>query len=75
MTTLTKKRKLAAASGETPENTGNSQSQNTLDPGMAQEYISQVYEEIEGRVTEKLSEADGRSHVFWLLCLNVMNFF
>ena len=29
----------------------NSQSQNTLDPGMAQEYISQVSEEIEGRVT------------------------
>ena len=51
MATLRDKRELAAVSRETPENTMNSQSQNTLDPGMAQEYISQVSEEIEGRVT------------------------
>ena len=54
METLRKKRKLAAVSRETPENTRNSQSQNTLVPGTAQEYISQVSEEIEGRVTKKL---------------------
>ena len=35
-----------AVSGETPENTMNSLSQNAIDPEMAQEYISQVSEEI-----------------------------
>ena len=54
MTTLRNKRKLAAVPRETPENTRNSQSQSTLAPGMAQEYISVVSEEIEGRVTKKL---------------------
>ena len=46
---------------ETPENTRNSQSQNTLDPRMAQEYISKVSEEIEGRVTRKLSKEFSRT--------------
>ena len=55
MATLRNKKKLAALSRETPENTRNSQSQNTLDPEMAQKYISQVAEEIEERVTKKLS--------------------
>ena len=54
MAALRNKRKLAAVSREAPENTRNSQSQNTLDPEMAQEYIFQVSEEIEGRVTKKL---------------------
>ena len=53
MATLSNKRKLAAVSREIRENTRNSQSQNTLDPGMAEEYIAQVSEEIEGRVTKK----------------------
>ena len=58
MTTLRNKRKLAAVSREIPENTRNSQLQNTLDPEMksSQENISQVSEEIEGRVTKKLSK-------------------
>ena len=47
---------LAAVSRETPDNTRNSQSQNTLEPGTAQEYISQVSEEVGGRVTKKLSK-------------------
>ena len=55
MATLRNKRKLAAVSRETPENTRSSQSRNAIDPEMAQEYISQVSEEIEGRVTKKLS--------------------
>ena len=55
MATFRNKRKLAAVSIETPENARKSQSQNTLDPGMAQEYISQVSDEIEGRVIKKLS--------------------
>ena len=54
------KRKLAAVSRETPENTRNSQSQNTLDPEMAQEYIFQVSENIEERVTKKLSKEISR---------------
>ena len=54
MATLRNKRKLAAVSRETPENTRNNQSENTLDPEMAQAYISQVSEEIGGRVTKKL---------------------
>ena len=61
MTTLRNKRKLAAVSRETPENTRNSQSQNTLDPEMAQEYISHVSEEIEERVTKKLSKEFSRT--------------
>ena len=73
MATMRNKRKLAAVLRETPENTRNSQSQNTLDLEMAQKYISQVSEEIEGRVTKKNSA--GRSHVFWVLCLSLMNFF
>ena len=65
MATLRNKRKLTVVSRETPENTRNSHSQNTLVPGMAEEYIAQVSEEIEGRVTKKLFKA-GRSHAFWV---------
>ena len=46
MATLRTKIKLAVVLRETPENTRNSQSQNTFDPDTAQEYISQVSEEI-----------------------------
>ena len=55
METLRNKRKLAAASTETPEKTRNSQSQKIRDSGMAQEYISQISEDIEGRVTKWFS--------------------
>ena len=60
MTTLRKKRKLAAVSRETLEGTRNPRAQNTLDPELAQDYISQVSEEIEGRVTKKLSKEFSR---------------
>ena len=56
MATLRNKRKLAAVSGETAENTRNNQSQNTLNPGMAEKYITQVFEKIEERVTRRLSQ-------------------
>ena len=56
MVTLRKKRKIAAVSRETPENTRNIQSRNTLDPEMAQEYSLQVSEEIDGRVSKKISK-------------------
>ena len=57
MATLRNKRKLAAVSRETPEGSRGSRGrgQNVLDPELTQEYISQVSEEIEGRVTKKLS--------------------
>ena len=61
MATLGNKRKLAAVSRETPESTRNSQSQNTLDPEIAQVYNSQIFEEIEGRVTKKLSKEFSRT--------------
>ena len=56
MATSRIRRKLVAVSTKTHENTRNSQPQNTLDPEVAQDYISQVSEEIEGRVTKKLSK-------------------
>ena len=56
MATLRNKRKLAVVSRETQEITRNSQSQNTFVPGMTEEYITRVSEEIEGRVTKKLSQ-------------------
>ena len=60
MATMRNKRKLAAVSRETPENTRNNQSQNTLNPGMAEEYITQVSEKIEERVTKKLFQEFSR---------------
>ena len=56
MATLRNKRKLAAVSRETPESSRNSRAQNVLYPDLTQDYISQVSEEIEGRVTKKLSK-------------------
>ena len=54
MATLRHERKLAAVPRETPEGSRGSRGQNVLDPELTQEYISQVSEEIEGRVTKKL---------------------
>ena len=56
-----KKRNLAAVSRETPEITKNNQSQQTLEPGMAQEYISQVFGMIGRRVNQKLSQEINRT--------------
>ena len=56
MATLRNKRKVAAVSRETPEGSRSSRGQNVLDPELTQDYISQVSEEIEGRVTKKLSK-------------------
>ena len=56
MATLRNKRKLAAVSRETPESSRSNRGQNVLDPELTQDYISQVSEEIEGRVTKKLSK-------------------
>ena len=56
MATLKNKRKLVAVSRETPEGSRSSRGRNVLDPELTQDYISQVSEEIEGRVTKKLSK-------------------
>ena len=56
MEILKNKAKLAAVLRETPKITTNGQSENTLDPEMVQDYISHVSEEIEERMTEKLSK-------------------
>ena len=56
MATLRNKRNLAAVSRETPENTLTNQSQNTLNLGSAEKYITQDSEEIEGRVTKKIPQ-------------------
>ena len=61
MATLRNKRKLAAVSRETPEITRSGRAPNVLDPELTQEYISQVSEEIEGRVTKKLSKEFSRT--------------
>ena len=61
MAKLRNKKKLAAVSRELPESTRSSRAQNTLDPELTQDYISQVSEEIEGRVTEKLSKEFSRT--------------
>ena len=55
MATLRNKRKLAAVSIETPEGSRSSRAQNVLDLELTQDYISHVSEEIERRVTKKLS--------------------
>ena len=56
MATLRNKGKLVAVSRERPEGSGSSRGQTALDPELTQVYISQVSEEIEGRVTKKLSK-------------------
>ena len=60
MATLRNKRKLAAVSRETQEFPRNSQLQNTTAPGFTEEYIAEVFEEIEGRVTKKMSRVSSR---------------
>ena len=66
MATLRNKRKFAAVSRETPESNRSGRTQNILDPELTQDYISQVSEEIEGRVTKnsRRSLAE-QSHVSW----------
>ena len=59
MATLRNKRKLAAR--ETPESTRSGRTQNILDPELTQDYVSQVSEEIEGRVTKKLPKDFSRT--------------
>ena len=62
MATLRNKRKLAAVTRETQEeNPRNGQSRNTSVPRINEEYITQVSERIEGRITKKLSQDFSRT--------------
>ena len=62
MATLRNKRKLAAVTRESQEeNPRNGQSRNTSVPSINEEYITQVSEEIEGRVSKKLSQEFSRT--------------
>ena len=61
MATLRNKRKLAAVSGETQECSRNSQSHITSVPVKTEEYITQVFEEIDGRITKNLSQELSRT--------------
>ena len=60
MTTLRNKRKSAAVFWEKQEQRRNSQSQNTFVPRYNEEYITEVPEVIEGRVTKQLSQGFSR---------------
>ena len=62
MATLRNKRKLAAVTRKTQEeNPRNGQSRNTSVPRINEEYITQVSEEIESRVSKKLSQEYSRT--------------
>ena len=63
MATLRNKRKLAAVTRETQEkHPRNGQSRNTSVRRNDEVYITQVFEEIEGRVTKKLSQEYSRTY-------------
>ena len=62
MATLRNKRKFAAVARETQkQHPRNGQSRNTSVPRINQEYIRQLSEEIEGKVTKKLSQEFSRT--------------
>ena len=61
MATLRNKWKLAAKARETQEYPRNNQSQNSAATGITEDFIAQVSEEIEGRVTKKLSQESSRT--------------
>ena len=75
MAALRNKRKIAVVSRKIPESTRNSRAQNTLDPELAQDYISQVSEEIEARVTKKLSKEFSRTESRFLGALSKLDEF
>ena len=76
MATLRNKRKLAAVTRETQEeHPRNGQSRNTSIPRINKEYITQLSEEIEGRVTKKLSQEYSRTESRILRALSILNEF
>ena len=75
MATLRKKRKLAAVSRETPDGNRGNRGRNVLDPELTQDYISQISEEIEGRVTKKLSKEFNKTELCSLGALSKLDEF
>ena len=76
MATLRNKRKLAAAARETQEeHPSHGQSRNKSVPRNNEEYITQVSEEIEGRVTKKLSQEFSRTESLILGALSKLDEF
>ena len=61
MATLRNKRKLAAMARQTQEYPRNKQWQNSDAPGITEDYIAQVSEEIKGKITNKLSQEFSRT--------------
>ena len=75
MAAIRNKRKSAADSRETQENARNSQAQNTFVPGMTDECINQVSEDIESKVTTKLSQEFSRTESRMLGALSKLDEF
>ena len=76
MAPLRNKRKLAAVTRETQEeHPRNGQSRNTSVPRTNEEYITQVSEEIEGKVTKKLSQEFSRTESRILCALSKLDDF
>ena len=76
MATLRNKRKLAAVTRETQEeHPRNGQSRNASVPRINEEYITQVCEEIEGRVSKKLSQEFSRTESRILSALSKLDEF
>ena len=75
MEKLKSRTKLAAISKETPENTGNNQSQYILNVGMAEEYNTQLSKEIEKSVSKKLCQELGWTESRILAALSILDEF
>ena len=76
MATLRNKRKLeAVTSGTKEEHPRNGQSQNTSVLRINEEYITQLFEQIESRVTKKLSQKFSRTESFILGALSKLDEF
>ena len=75
MATQRNKRKLATVSRDTQESARNCQSQSTFVQGMNEEYIIQVFMEIERRVTKKLSQEFSRTDSRFLGALSKLDEF
>ena len=75
MATLRNKRKLAAVSREMLEGSRSSRAQIVLDSELTQDCISQVSEEIEGRVTKKLSKEFSKTESLILGALSKLDEF
>ena len=76
MATLRNKQKLAAVTKETQEeHPRNAQSQNMSVPRINEEYITQVSEEIEGKVTRKLYQEMSRTESLILGSLSKLDEF